>query len=238
MKKSLLVLLILLLVIVGCNKKEEKEENKENIEEPIVEPEPVLEPEPEPPKEPEYVDLNNTPISIYRNNKKVTEFQGNIVVGKDVAMFKIYPSNDEYLELNDSFGKAFNNKWKEYNTSGTLKMGFNLTYDVADGRHFSQTIRHVTDNYKYEGYILIFLYDDYDLTVNNKIYKHVDIEEETEDTMFSSINLYGEAASDEIISKVYLTAFTYDTEDDFDENGEYRGNSKYTITICVPNKTC
>ncbi len=237
MKKNFIYILILLLIITGCNEKK-KEENKENNVEPIVDPEPVPEPEPEPEPEPQYVDLNNTPISIYRNGAKVTEFQGNIVVGKDVAMFKVYFSNDDYLNVSGSFGQAFRNKWNEYNTSGTLKVGFNLTYDLADGRHVNQTIRHVPDNYAYEGYILIFVYDDYDLAVNNKIYKHVDIDEETDSTLFSSIKLYGEAASGDIISKVYLTAFTYDTDDDFDENGQYRGNSKYTISICQTGKTC
>lgn len=233
MKKSILILFILLLIFVGCNKSEKENEND------IKEPETSIEPEPidEPPVV-EYEDLNNTPIAIYRNNKKVTEFQGRIVVGKDVAMFKVFPSNDETLSFSGSFGEAFKKKWDEYNTSGTLKIGYNLTYDIEDGRHFSQTIKHIKDNYKYEGYILIFLYDDYDLTVNKKTYKHVDIDEEKDTTLFSSIKLYGEAASNEIITKVYLTVFTYDTEDDFDENGEYRGNSKYTITICDTTRTC
>ena len=92
--------------------------------------------------------------------------------------------------------------------------------------------------YDYEGYILLFLYDDYDLYINNKVYSHTEKNQEKEDTVFSSIKLYGEAASPSITSKIKLTAFTYDSEDDFDEFGEYRGNSKYTITICEINKTC
>ena len=35
---------------------------------------------------------------------------------------------------------------------------------------------------------------------------------------------------DEITSDISLTAFTYD-DDDFDENGEYRGISKQTVII-------
>ena len=236
MKKNITLLLILLLIVVGCNKK--KEENKENKEEkePVIEPKP--EPIPEPPKEPEYVDLNNTPIAIYKNNQKIEEYQGRIIVGKDIAMFKIYPSNDEYLNLSGSFGESFKKKWDEYNTSGTLKIGFNLQYDVADGSHISQTIKHIPDNYAYEGYILVFLYDDYDLTINNKVYKHIDIEEETDNNLFSSIKLYPQSSAGDIVSKITLTVFTYDTDDDFDLDGQYRGNSKYSITICDTNKTC
>ena len=235
MKKNILIIFLIILIIVGCNKKEsdvvdndeinesEVSDKTDVIDEPIVE---------------KYEDLNTTPIAIYRNNKKVTDFKGRIVVGKDVAMFKVFPSNDENLSLNGSFGESFKKKWDEYNTSGTLRIGYNLKYDLEDGRHISQTIRHIKDNYAYEGYILVFLYDDYDLTINKKIYKHVDIDEEKDSTLFSSIKLYGEAVSSEIISKVYLTVFTYDTDDDFDENGEYRGNSKYTITICDTTRTC
>ena len=48
------------------------------------------------------------------------------------------------------------NRWNELNKDGKLKIGFNLKYNVSDGREFSHTIRNVKDNYAYEGYILIF----------------------------------------------------------------------------------
>ena len=236
MKKKIICLLILLLIIVGCNKKEEKKQEREPKEIKVVTITPSPEATPEP--VPSYQDLNNTPIAIYRNNQKVVEFKDSFRVGKDMAIFKIYPSTDDYLSLNGSFAQAFHNKWNEYNTSGKLKIGFNLSYDVADGRHFSQNILHVNDTYDYQGYILEFLYDDYDLAINNKIYSHVEPEQEKDNTLFSSIKLYPQSAYPDITSKILLTVFTYDTEDDFDENGEYRGNSKYTITICDVNKTC
>ena len=232
MNKKIVYLLILLLLIVGCNKKEEMKNNIVNNEineqVPITEPEPV----PEPPK---YIDYNNTPIAIYRNNQKVVEFKDSFRIGKDMAIFKIFPSNDEYISFS---GEAFYSKFNEYNTSGNLKIGFNMSYDVIDGRHFSQTILHVNDTYDYQGYILEFLYDDYDLYKNNKIYSHVEPDQENENTLFSSIKLYPQSAYPDIISKIILTVFTYDSEDDFDENHEYRGNSKYSIVICDTNKTC
>ena len=36
-----------------------------------------------------------------------------------------------------------------------------------------------------------------------------------------------------VTSDVELTVFTYDSDDDFDENKNYRGNSKYTVRIHV-----
>ena len=238
MKKKIIYILILLLIITGCNEKKEKENKEDNTNKEIVEPTPTPTPEPTPTPTPEYVDLNNTPIAIYKNNKKVVDYSGNFSVGKDLAVFKIYPSTDEYLSLNGNFAQSFHNKFNEYNTSGNLKVGFNMTYDVKDGRHFSQNILHINDTYAYEGYILQFLYDDYDLYINNKIYSHVEPDQETDSTVFSTIKLYTGGAYHDITSKIILTVFTYDSEDDFDENGEYRGNSKYSITICETNKTC
>lgn len=232
MKKRILLILILLLIVSGCN---DTKKEKENIEEKEYQIENKVE---LPPIE-DYYDNNNTPISIYLNGKKVTEeFQTNIKVGKDIAFFKVYPSDSEYLSYNGSFGQAFHDKFTEYNKDGNLKIGYNMSYDVADGRHFEQNVIHIPDAYDYQGHILLFLYDDYDLYINKKIFKHIDIEEETDENIFSSIKLYGEAASGDIVSKITLTAFTYDDEDDFDEKGNYRGNSKYSITICQIGKTC
>lgn len=231
--KKLTYLLIFLLLITGCinNKKEVKEK-----EEPVEEIEEIIEEEQEPIEE--YIDNNNTPIGLYLNKKKVTEYQTNIKIGKDIAKFQVFPSNDEYLSYTGAFGQAFHDKFSEYNKDNNLKIGFNMSYDVSDGRHFSQNILKVVNAYDYEGYILLFLYDDYDLYINNKIYSHTEKNQEKENTLFSSIKLYGEKASPTITSKIKLTVFTYDGEDDFDESGEYRGNSKYTITICEIGKTC
>ena len=68
-----------------------------------------------------------------------------------------------------------------------FSIGYNLKYTLNDGTNVSQNILHLQDTFAYEGYILLFLYDDYDITANNKIFNHV--EQETESTLPSSINL-------------------------------------------------
>ena len=77
-------------------------------------------------------------------------------------------------------------------------------------------------------YIFIYLYDDIHQP-DGAWYSHV--ESMTDNTLFSSIKLTAIHNLNEITSPVTLTVFTYDTEDDFDEDGNYRGNSKYTINI-------
>ena len=48
--------------------------------------------------------------------------------------------------------------------------------------------------------------------------------------MITSIKLYAVDGIDKV-EDIVLTAFTYDSEDDFDVSGNYRGNSKYSINI-------
>ena len=78
-------------------------------------------------------------------------------------------------------------------------------------------------------HLMTYLYDDY-ANRNKSFYSHIENNEYNENTLFTAIKLQSSYSCSEITSNIYLTVFTYDTEDDF-ENNEYRGNSKYTITI-------
>ena len=232
MNKKIIILLCFIFLFSGCNntKEEIKEIEKKEEKEPEIKEElPLVK---------EYIDENNTPIAIYLNKKKVVDFKSDMTIGKDIVKFQIYPSDEDVLSYNGLFAQAFNDKFSEYNKNNNLKIGFNLSYDVLDGRHFSHNILNAFNTTAYEGYILVFLYDDYDLYKNNKIYSHIEVGDETDKTLFSSIKLYPGGAIHKITSKVILTVFTYDSEDDFDDNGEYRGNSKYSITLCENGKTC
>jgi hypothetical protein len=49
--------------------------------------------------------------------------------------------------------------------------------------------------------------------------------------MMTSFKVTGGENYDQIISSIEITVFTYNSKDDFDENGKYRGNSKYTAIL-------
>ena len=78
--------------------------------------------------------------------------------------------------------------------------------------------------------VMTYLYDDVNL-VPGKPYYHITQDVMYDYTIASSIKLVGDVDSDKIEGPITLTAFCFDSEDDFDEEGNYRGNSKYTITI-------
>ena len=78
--------------------------------------------------------------------------------------------------------------------------------------------------------VMVFLYDDVNLVPGKKYY-HITQDDMNENTICSSIKLVGDVESKNIISDITLKALCFDSQDDFDENNNYRGNSYYTITI-------
>lgn len=224
--KKIILFLILLLIITGCSSKKEK----------IVPEGPIKEEPIDTPVE-EYKDDNDTKIGLYLEKggriELITEYKTTIQNEVDAGVFQIYPSNDNEIILDSDFGTSFYNKWTSLPNYKDLKIGFNLKYTLSSGEEVSYNILDYKIVYK-EFYD--YLYDDY-ANRYNSWYSHIEESDYTEDTLYTSIKLYS-ADVNNINSKVYLTVFTYDSQDDFDENNEYRGNSSYTITICDINKTC
>lgn len=234
--KKLLIVSTLLLLICGCNKKEEKVKTKK-VKQPKVE---VKENN----KEEKYQDDNNTPIGLYLQDgytlNLVKDYKTNIQNVKDIAVFQIYPSQDNQISLNKDWGSSFFEKWSSIPNYQNLKIGFNIKYtldNIETGEQVNQTILDPSTTIK-PGYAFLatYLYDDY-LHRNDNNYSHIDENEYSEQSLFTSIKVFC-ANADRIVSKIKLTVFTYDNPEDIDENLEYRGNSSYTIEICDAGKTC
>ena len=62
-------------------------------------------------------------------------------------------------------------------------------------------------------------------------YSHLLEEEMTDSTIMTSMKLTAGSKYEEIKEPIMVTGFTYDSEDDFDDNGFYRGNSKYLVNV-------
>ena len=78
-------------------------------------------------------------------------------------------------------------------------------------------------------YIFLYLYDDYK-NRNSNFYSHIEDTEYDDTTLFTSVKVFANKV-DNLSSNIEFTVFTYDTDDDFDSEGNYRGTSKYTINI-------
>ena len=217
MKKILLVLVVLLL-FCGCTKKEKViEKTKEEKKEEVIEKD-------------TYKDENKTPIGFYKVQgntlTKITKVNVTPVVEQDMGVFQIYPSNEDNLTIDKGFGLAFYDEWNKYNN---IKLGYNIKFSLADGRNISYNIFSPENTFDQWEYLMTYLYDDYN-NFGKGFYSHIEKEQFNENTLMTSIKIQSSYSVDQINSKISLTVFTYDSEDDF-ENNEYRGNSSYTMDI-------
>mgnify|MGYP003317781241 CR=1 FL=1 len=68
---------------------------------------------------------------------RIHDYKSNFVPEKDINVFQIYPSNEEKVTLNDSFGKSFYKEWTKYNN---IKMGFNIKFSLDTGEEINYNI--------------------------------------------------------------------------------------------------
>ena len=229
MKKYLLLLFIPLL-LCGCEKEKANLEIKTVT--PEVEKEEVV---------PLYTDLNTTPIGIYSLNgntlTKYTTITKKTVIEEDLGIFQVYPSNDDTITLNNGFADSYHDKWLEYKKDMNLKVGFNIKFHLNSGEDVSFNILSPNDCMNRWEHVMTYLYDDYQ-NRGKGFYSHIENNEYNENSLFTAIKIQSSYQVGEIDSKILLTVFTYDSDDDFDENLEYRGNSYYSMNICLEGREC
>ena len=224
MKKIILVLLIILLT--GCSfnlKKEMKEtddtgniEEQEEVEEEI---------------EDVYQDDNPLKIAFYQGSnsvyKKVSVFKSPLNSFKDIGIFSIIL--DDKDEVRGNYKELYNNVKNSY-PDFKFKIGYNISFTLKDGSSYDENILKPIDlfDYTFSDYLYIWLYDDIN---TSGWHSHIEEKDYNENTVMSSIKLMSTALSREAVDGFNITVFTYDSDDDFDDDDHYRGNSKFTLKI-------
>lgn len=218
--KSFLGCLIIILLLCGCGEKEVKEKKIDNKQD-----EKVVEPT----DSNRYQDNNPIILGLYLNNNNsrelVTTLTRNITIYQDIVSLEVFYSNDLVLAGNQK--TLWNEYYSKYQDIDKYKVGFTIEFMVGEEK-ITKTVLNPLDTESIFNYIQIYLYDDINQT--SSWYSHVTKDEVTDETIFTSIKLTASTDIDKITSDITLTVFTYD-EDDFDNNNNYKGNSKYTITI-------
>lgn len=224
--KKILILILCILVITGCTKKEVKKEEKKKIS---PEKEEVI----------KYQDNNKTPIGLYKleGNKltKLDKINKTLNVEENVDSFQIFPSTENEVTLSNSFGTEFYNKWKELNPDNKIKIGFNIKYKTTANEEISYNIFNPSQTFEKWEYLMNYLYDDY-INQGKGFYSHLEEKDYNDQTLFTTFKMQASYACKDI-TNIKLTVFTFDSEDDF-ENNEYRGNSSSTLNICIDNYPC
>ena len=216
LKYSLLIGLCF--ILIGCQDKEV--DNKE-----VVSPTPTIEPSPTPIP---YIDTNPVKVGLYQDGKLVKELSATIRDDLDIASFDVYFTNEENVYSSNTKSN-FKKYSQEYTDSNKYKIGFYIKFMVGD-KEVAGNILGPKNMYVVTPYIYNYLYDDVH-QADGAWYSHVEENQVNDETIYSSIKLYAAEKTNEITSPITLMVYTYDSEDDFDDDGNYRGNSKYEITI-------
>lgn len=221
MKKIFLFILILL--VSGCSSKEDNNVTKDN---------PVEENKEEIVEEEKYIDDNPIKLGIFLSNNNYSNkevikdaYYADFISGKDIASFEVFFTDDEVIngtKFKDVWYKYYNN----YSDIDNYKIGYNIKFILSDGTNFEGNFLE-PDIYRFSDYFYVYLYDDVHQE-DGTIYSH--LESMNDDTLITSIKLYAVDGIDKV-ENIILSAFTYDSEDDFDNDGNYRGNSRYAIRI-------
>ena len=236
MKKKTIPFLIILTIVISIiyttilinkNKNEKKniDENIE-IENTEIEIEETIE-------EPKYKDENQVPISLYIEQGdqlvKISEYSCDWSPENVLNLFYAIPSTEESISAYN-FDSMWKEKISEYPNGDKCRIGYQVSFKYEDGNTYTYNLKCPDDTYFTFPKVMTYLYDDVNL-VPGKPYYHITQDVMYDYTIASSIKLVGDVDSDKIEGPITLTAFCFDSEDDFDEEGNYRGNSKYTITI-------
>ena len=223
--KKILIITCLLLTLTSCsyktqpiNKKDNKKNITSNVKEEIKD---------------TYIDNNPITLGIYMYTNsstpryKTNEYKNNWELNVDICSLEIFYTNEDKIP-GTNFKNLWNNYYQNYTDINSYKIGYLIEFNTANEGKIKKYIKSPQDTDSIYKYIQLYLYDD--IHQDGGWYSHITENEYNNDSILTSIKLTGSTYIDEITSDISLTAFTYD-DDDFDENGEYRGISKQTVII-------
>jgi len=172
-----------------------------------------------------YKDENPVVLGMYdENNKLINSYESKWQKKKDIVWPTIFPTNELKLPK-EKTKNTWIKYWEGYKDKG-YKFGLETSYKTNENIDLS--IFKFSDNIYFK-YVEIYLYDSYN--TNASWISHLEDKDFNDKTVFTSVKITAGELIDEVTSPIKLKVFTYDTEDDFDELGKYRGNSYYEFII-------
>ena len=192
---------------------------------------------------------NEKVISLYRQYSSEKKFVKEDEVTDawtdtaDLAVFTALVSTADEITYSGMV-RAIIDSWNSVETETQYRVGYELSFEL-DGATIVITILEPEDvensEYLYNGdypssgdysaitgYMGVWLYDD--MAHEGEWYSHVTSSTKTDSTILTSIKLRPTPDSDQI-SNLVLRGFTYSSEEEFDEDGNYIGTYAYTVTI-------
>lgn len=180
----------------------------------------------------EYIDNNPIKLGLflydnnYHNKSKIVDtYYADFIGGSDIGSFEVFFTDDDVIEGN-SFKDTWYKYYNMYDEIENYKIGFNIKFILKDGTNYNSNFLE-PDIYKFSDYFYVYLYDDVNQE-DGSFYSH--LEEVNDNTIITSLKIYAVNGIDEVENFI-LSVFTYKDSNDFDNEGNYIGNSIYGIRI-------
>ena len=187
---------------------------------PTLAPTPTASPTPEPIVGPDVLSFYRPETINYSPRVRIGDtFTAPWKRGEDIGSFEAIPSTAERLE-EKIFPTLYDAVWTAFDDTEGCKIGYRLTYTLDDGTEYDMPIRSPKD-IDHTEYIEVWLYDDYHQTPY-EYYSHLRESWMTDETLITSIKL---TAGQQIkhVTDIWLEAYIYRSEADFDAQGRYIG---------------
>lgn len=225
LNKERVIFLLVLFLLSGCSFKkdmEKLEDKKSDVKDEIVNDNEVVD---------DYVDSNPIKLGMYVHQngiKNLTSvYDSSFAQYQDIVSFEVYYTTEELLKGNQK--TLWSNYYSNYQEDISFyKIGYNISFETLSQGKIVKNILSPDDVNDFFDYVQVYLYDDINQT--SSWYSHITQSDMTDNTILTSIKLTASTKIDEITGPITLTAFTYDL-DDFDEFGNYKGNSTYRAVI-------
>ena len=177
----------------------------------------------------EWKDNNPITIGLYHSNSTTgkrelkTEYTANWTYHKDIISFNVFYTNEEELS-NKKLVPLYEEYASKYDNIDDYRIGYIIEFNDTKVQ-----ILRPSDTDQIFNILEIYLYDAI-AHKNDSWYSHTTDKEFNENTLLQGIKLTAGKNIDNITTNIKITAFTYDS-DDFDENNNYKGISKYSLIV-------
>lgn len=188
-------------------------------------------------EEPPYIDDNPIILGIYGKNSSntkrflVSEITKPWSYHNDIIEYNVFFTQDSEIETT-RLPVCFDKYLARYTSDvSNYRIGYTIQFETADNI-INKTIKSPKDVEEFYDFLEVYLYDGYHRKPG-EWYSHTTEEEFNNETLLLGIKLTAGKKISEVTSDILLTAFSYDNTnfDDFDIDGNYRGDSKYSIII-------
>lgn len=176
-------------------------------------------------------------ISLYLDHKDTgihelaDEYSSAWVKGQDIVSFDAFGCGEQTFSAGGkNFRDLWESYWTQYDGYENSKIGYIVSFKLKSGEEIRQTITDPEDVFSYRNYLENYLYDDIN-QVQGEWYSHLLQSEVNEKTRMTSIKFTAGQDIDKVGDTITLTAFVYNSDSDFDSQGNYTGNVSYTVTI-------